>query len=144
MITIRAANVKDANAVTTLIGSLAETINETSPLTPAYAASYLARQGSQVLLAEEDGEVVGLLCYSTRPDLYHAQDCCMVEELVVSEGKRGQGIGSALLSTLLQQAKENGWAEVSVTVMHDNHQALQFYKQHGLVDEAVLLEKHID
>jgi len=36
-----------------------------------------------------------------------------------------------------------GCAEVSVSTMPDNVDALQFYKAHGLVDEAILLEKHL-
>ncbi len=35
-------------------------------------------------------------------------------------------------------------AEVSVTTMPDNQGAIRFYKRHGLVDEAVFLEKHFE
>jgi ribosomal protein S18 acetylase RimI-like enzyme len=32
--------------------------------------------------------------------------------------------------------------EVSVTTLPDNQEAIAFYKSHGMVDEAVYLEKH--
>jgi ribosomal protein S18 acetylase RimI-like enzyme len=35
-----------------------------------------------------------------------------------------------------------GCAEVSVSTLSDNEDAQRFYRSHGLVDEAVFLEKH--
>jgi ribosomal protein S18 acetylase RimI-like enzyme len=35
-------------------------------------------------------------------------------------------------------------AEVSVSTMPSNSKAIEFYKAHGMTDEAVLLEKHFE
>ena len=88
--------------------------------------------------------MTGLLSYSVRPDRYHAGLCCMVEELVVAGEKRGRGTGGVLLEALLTQGHASGWAEVSVGVMTDNFRAQAFYRRHGLVDEALLLEEHLE
>jgi ribosomal protein S18 acetylase RimI-like enzyme len=84
--------------------------------------------------------VIGLLSYSVRPDLYHAGDCCLIEELVVRDGRRGQGAGSALIEELLIRVKD--CAEVGLGVMADNESAIRFYRKHGFGDEALLLERH--
>jgi ribosomal protein S18 acetylase RimI-like enzyme len=139
---VREAKNSDAAMIVQLIGELAATGGEHSPITEAYVAKYLASPVSRILLAEVQGQIAGLLSYSLRPDLYHAGDSCLVEELIVSEMFRGQGIGSALLMALMTRLEAAGCAEVSVSTMPDNVQAIHFYQKHGLTDEALFLEKH--
>jgi ribosomal protein S18 acetylase RimI-like enzyme len=140
---IRPAGAGDEAAIVRLIQELANTGDETSPLTEGYAREYLASPGSHVLLAEQDRRTLGLLSYSIRPNLYHAGPAVMIEELVVLASERGRGVGSALLSELFRFLAHLGAVEVSVTTMPDNQQARRFYEAHGLVDEAVFLERHL-
>jgi nucleoside phosphorylase/ribosomal protein S18 acetylase RimI-like enzyme len=139
---VRLAIPADAARIAALIVELAASMGETSPVSARYAKGYLGFPGSSVLLAEEDGQVIGLLSYSVRPDLFHAGNSALIEELVVSEHARGRGVGSALLNALLARLEASGCAEVSVSAMPDNAGALRFYRSHGLADEAVFLEKH--
>ena len=142
-VTVREARPGDEHDVVGLITELARTIGETSPITAGYVQEYLAFPGCHVLWAEEDSRLVGLLSYSIRPNLYHAANSALIEELVVRESARGHGVGSVLLSELLSRLPSQGCAEVSVTTMPDNDGAIRFYRSHGLVDEAVFLEKHL-
>jgi ribosomal protein S18 acetylase RimI-like enzyme len=139
---IRDATPEDAPAVVALIQELAAAGGEASPLDEAYARAYLRGAGHAVLLAEEDGETIGLLSYSIRPDLYHAGGSVLIEELVVRAPNRGRGVGRALVKTLLDRLEGLGCAEVSVSAMPDNAGAIRFYKTLGLVEEAVFLEHH--
>lgn len=139
---IRAAVAGDEEGIVELIHLLAEAGGETSPLSADYLEQYFAFPGSRILLAEDGGEVVGLLSYSVRPDLYHAGDSAYIENLVVAEGRRGQGIGSALLRHALVELEDAGCVEVSIATMPDNLSAQRLYRSLGLVDEAIYLEKH--
>jgi ribosomal protein S18 acetylase RimI-like enzyme len=141
-ITIRAALKDDSKSVARLIAGLAGEFGEISPITPEYAARYLETPGSHVLLAEGDRQVVGLLSYSIRANLYHAGDTCLIEELIVQQSYRGRGIGGRLLEALFRRLVSLECVEVSVTTLPDNQEAIAFYKSHGMVDEAVYLEKH--
>ena len=141
-VSIREATLADASAIVRLIGEHAASSGEQSPITEAYVATYLASSTSRILLAEVQNRVVGLLCYSIRPDLFHAAPACYLEELIVEEAVRGQGVGSALVSELLSRLTPLACAEVSVAVMPDNHRAIKFYRAHGLMEEALYLEKH--
>lgn len=141
-ITIRDAQLADAGTIVQLIDQLAATEQEHSPITETYVARYLSSAISYILVAEVDQRVVGLLSYSLRPDLYHAAEACLIEELVVEEHMRGQGVGGALLTELLSRLRTIGCAEVSVAAMPDNVRAIAFYRAHGLIEEAVFLEKH--
>ena len=142
-ITVRLATSTDAPVVVELIGELAGSYGETSPITQEFVGEYLAFPGNSILLAEENGRVAGLLSYSLRPNLYHAANSALIEELVVRESARGRGVGGALMSELLRRLPSQRCAEVSVTTMPDNEGAIRFYRSHGLVDEAVFLEKHL-
>ena len=138
---IREATSADVSIIVALISELAQSSGEASPLTLDFTSQYLA-SGGKILLAEMEQQVVGLLSYSTRLDLYHAGNTALIEELVVSASWRGHGIGGALLDALLTQLEQQSCVEVSVTTMPDNAAAIRFYRAHGLTDEAVFLEKH--
>lgn len=147
-IIIREARPADAPVIADLVRALEEVVEgsgepeESSPITAEYVQAYLANPESYILVAEDRGQVVGLLSYSIRPNLFHAADSALIEELVVDSRARGRGVGSALMRHLLSLLEVRGCAEVSVSTMPDNAGALRFYRSHGLVDEAVFLEKH--
>lgn len=143
MIIIRPASPVDIPHIVNLIQELAADSGETSPVNEAFVAGNLSSPCYRVLVAVEASRVAGLLSYSLKPSLYHAGLSCMVEELVVAADIRSQGVGSALLSHVMKVAESEGWAEVSVGVMPDNLQAQAFYRRHGLLDQAILLERHI-
>jgi ribosomal protein S18 acetylase RimI-like enzyme len=142
-VTVRSATPADAASVAELIDQLARGGAWESPITPAYAAQYLAHPGHGVLLAEEDGKTLGLISYSIRPNLYHAVDSCLIEELIVRQGARGQGIGRVLVEELERLAAARRCAEISVTTLLKNEAAIAFYRRLGFTDEALYLEKHL-
>ena len=142
--TIRQAVLQDAPAILRMLTAMADTFNGSTPLTEEYVKVYLSSPSSKVLLAEIEGQAAGLLSYSLRPDLYHAATTCWVEELVVLEEYRSQGVGGALLENLLARLETEHCAEVSLAVLKDNLEAIRFYRSHGLTDEGLYLEKHFD
>jgi ribosomal protein S18 acetylase RimI-like enzyme len=140
---IRRSNGADAPKIVRLVQELAESSGEYSPIDAVYAADYIHQPGCHVLLAEVEGQTVGLLSYLIKPDLFHGSDTCYIAELIVSDGFRDRGVGSALMSNLSERMTTQGCVEISVSTMPDNHAAIRFYKKHGLVDEAILLERHL-
>jgi ribosomal protein S18 acetylase RimI-like enzyme len=141
---IRPAQSGDASTIVQLIIELAESGGERSPISKAYVDACLAQRNNCVLLAEEQGLVAGLISYSVGPDLYHAANTCLIEELVVRATARGRGVGSALIEEVVRQAAAQKCAEVGVSTLKENERAIAFYKRHGFVDEAVLLEMHLE
>ena len=142
-ILITEAKLSDAAVVVAFITELAESEGEHSPISETYVAEYLAHPGNRVLLAKRDQEVVGLISYSMRPNLYHAGDSCLIEELIVSQRTRGSGVGRALMEEVIQRCISAGCAEISVSTMPDNERAIAFYRKLGFTDQAVFLERHL-
>jgi ribosomal protein S18 acetylase RimI-like enzyme len=141
---IREAILEDASIIVALICEHAATSGKQSPITEAYVATYLSSPPSRILLAEAANRVVGLLSYSTRPDLYHAGPSCLLEELIVAEAMRGQGVGSALMAEFFSRLNSLACAEVCVAAMPTNQRAIKFYQAQGLIEEALFLEKHFE
>ena len=136
------ATAADGEAVACLVRELAGSSNEESRVDAGYVGRYLAFPGRTVLLAEVDGERVGFLAFSLNPNLWHAMDACLIEDLFVRPAWRGRGVGRALVAHVMAEAAQQGWAEVSVSTGRDNQAALSLYRGLGLVEEYVLLEKH--
>jgi ribosomal protein S18 acetylase RimI-like enzyme len=80
------------------------------------------------LLAEQDGAVVGLLTY-----LVDGQDV----ELVTINAFTGGGVGSALLTRLIDDLRGTGATRIRLTTTNDNLRALRFYQRAGFVLTAL-------
>jgi ribosomal protein S18 acetylase RimI-like enzyme len=139
---VRETRMEDTEVVVSLIRELGEMNGDRTDLGVEDVKYFLKIPGNIILLAEEDGQVVGLLSYTVSFDLWHAGDCCLIRELIISAGNRQQGLGGLLLQEVFRRAASNHWMEVSVSTMPDNLPAISFYKKHGMTDEAVLLERH--
>ena len=140
---IRPARPGDEAAIVALVRELSDSGGWHTPIEQEYVRTYLANPHCGVLLAADGGRIVGLLSYTVRPNLFHAGDTALVEELIVHDLDRGRGVGGALLVALMDFARARGCVEVSVTTMPDNEDAQRFYRSHGLVEEALFLERHL-
>jgi ribosomal protein S18 acetylase RimI-like enzyme len=137
-LSIRSAEPVDAAHIVQLIRQM----GSDSDVNEEYVLYYLAGSERGVLLACLGDQIAGLLSYSMRADLYHAGNSVLIEELVVDERQRGKGIGGALMEALLKQGEVLDCRELCLAVMPANEAAIHFYKSHGLVEEALFLERH--
>jgi len=98
-----------------------------------------------IFVAEDEaGQVIGLLSASQRWTLWHTGPCALIEELVVDERARRQGVGHALIQAVLDWARARGCSEIEVSTDHDNADAQAFYRRLGFESEALLLEYELD
>ncbi len=98
-----------------------------------------------IFVAQHDrGQIVGLLTASHRWTLWHIGPCALIDELVVDEGARGQGVGRALIQAAIEWARAQACSEVEVSTEMDNTAAQAFYRRLGFESEALLLEIEFD
>lgn len=133
---IRPGKLSDCEPVLRLIKELAD--YEKEPNAVEITVSDLERDGFgaqscfELLIAESEGEVIGCALFYPRystwkgPTLY-------LEDLIVEESKRGQGIGTALLMELRSLAKERNAARLEWQVLDWNEPAIAFYKKMGVI-----------
>jgi ribosomal protein S18 acetylase RimI-like enzyme len=59
---------------------------------------------------------------------------CLLEDLYVSPGVRGLGIGKRLIDHLIQRGRDEGWARVYWHTQEDNETARRLYDRFGPAD----------
>ena len=143
-IMVRQAGPGDEATIVRLTQEMAAGEDDVSPIDARYARRFLGSPVGGALLAEDDGEAVGLLSYALVPGLYHAADSGLIELLIVTGTRRGGGIGHRLVDTALRRFREGGCAEASVSTGEENATAQKVYRDAGLTESSLLLETHFD
>ena len=84
------------------------------------------------LVAEDKdtGKLIGLALYYIRYSTWKGQRLYL-EDLIVSEKYRGQGLGKQLFEALLDIAKTQGFRGMVWQALDWNSPALEFYKKYG-------------
>jgi len=143
-VTIRHAGPGDEPAVVDLVREMALAEGFPTSVDDHYVRHFLASPVCGVLLALDDGAPGGILSYTVVPGLFHAADSGLIQTLVVTAERRGEGIGTQLVETVVRLFRESGCAEASVSAGADNEAAQKLYCDAGLTEASVLLETHFD
>jgi GNAT superfamily N-acetyltransferase len=92
-----------------------------------------------VLVADEDGRVIGFVNANFRPQLHHLAPVGTIDELVVDEAKRGRRIGERLVEAVLEEARRRGADTVEVTTHERRERARAFYRRCGFEATSIKL-----
>jgi len=100
---------------------------------------WLRRHGDRypLLVAERDGEVVGWGSLTPHSDRT-AYRYTVHDAVYVREDLRGQGIGDAILGTLVDRAKELGNHSVIAVIGSEQSASLALHRKHGFKDVGYL------
>ena len=126
---IRQASKADAPSIGVLLGELGY------PQRAGFVEdkiSLLARQeDDSTLVAELDGEIVGVAHLHVAPVLHESGHLGRVTALVVTRDRRHMGIGKALMSSLDTAARQAGCTKMEITSGTQRDGAHEFYKHLG-------------
>ncbi|WP_194095770.1 GNAT family N-acetyltransferase [Marivivens aquimaris] len=90
-----------------------------------------ARTQQNALVAEQDGEVIGLVHYIYHAHNWKVEDVCYLQDLYVSADVRGTGAGRALIEAVYAAADANGTPTVYWMTQHFNENARKLYDRIG-------------
>lgn len=79
------------------------------------------------LVAERDGELLGLTHYLYHRSTTQLGPVCYLQDLFTGEAARGQGVGRALINAVYAQAQQAGSKRVYWQTHQTNTQAMQLY-----------------
>lgn len=131
---IRVGKKEDMKAVLSLIQELAEF--EKEPDAVKVAEADLIRDGFgekplfHVFVAEVQQEIVGIALYYYRYSTWKGK-IIHLEDLVVKNSMRGQGVGYALYSEIIRQAQRDKVRRIDWNVLDWNTPAIDFYEKTG-------------
>ncbi|MCW3116259.1 MAG: GCN5-related N-acetyltransferase [Chitinophagaceae bacterium] len=80
-------------------------------------------------VVEEEGSIEGFALYYVRYSTWKGQRMYL-EDLIVTEKMRGQGLGKLLFDRLIDEAKEKKFSGVVWQVLDWNEPAINFYKKY--------------
>jgi GNAT superfamily N-acetyltransferase len=135
---VRMATEPDVPRILELYEELTE---ERHHLSPDYLqrvfAEILSMPGHELLIADEDGVVIGTLVLLVVPNLSHgALPWAIIENMVVDSRYRRRGIGRLLMEYAINQARQSGCYKVQLLSNVKRHEAHQFYRSLGFETSA--------
>jgi len=93
------------------------------------------------ICAVDDENVIGFCSLTLKNNLWQAGYLGHIDELIVSEEKRGAGVGRALLAAIIEIAKQAGCSRVELDSAFHRLEAHKFYQQQGFENRAYLFSK---
>jgi len=135
-ITIRGAEPSDTDELVALLRvlfTLEEDFSYNERVQRRGMALLISRQGPerQVFVAEKGGRVAGMCSIQTLISTAEGGVVGQVEDVVVGDGCRGNGIGNALMDAVDGWAREKGLKRLQLLAEKGNTQALKFYRSRG-------------
>lgn len=137
MITFRDAIEADLPAVVRLLADDRfgrDRERDKTPLPEGYVQGFRAMllQGGRLMLAEQDGVVVGCLQFNVIHGVsQQGQSRAQVEGVRVDSARRGGGIGAALMRHAMDAARTAGCGIMQLTTRSDRTEAQAFYARLG-------------
>lgn len=128
-VVVRGAEARDKSACLALISVLTGRDAE-----EGWWATFDALVGGErgaILIAEEDGVVLGVATVSYNLAIRYAGEYCQLEELIVNEAARGKNAGAALMEAAVTNARERGCAEMGLYLVEWTEGNRPFYEKFG-------------
>lgn len=136
---VRSAGAGDVSAVAAAVERLLEELGGRRPerqRLEAEVGALIADDGvGELLVAEEDGELVGVLGASWQRAIHVPGRYATIQDLWVHPDWRSRGIGAELVASLAAAAREQGVARIEVGLPREDFAALEqteaFYRGAG-------------
>jgi len=131
---IRKATIHDCEAMMQLIHELAVFEKAPNEVTVSMEEFRDAGFGEhavwEAFVAEQDNQIIGMSLYYIRYSTWKGRRLYL-EDLIVNEPFRGQGIGKLLLDRTIEHAKEMQYSGMMWQVLDWNEAAIDFYKKYN-------------
>ncbi len=147
MITIRKGTKADLPRAFELIQELA--LYEKAPEEVTNTVEMMEKDGFgerpvfDFVVAEEDGVIHGMSMYYWRYSTWKGKRIYL-EDLIVTESKRGLGLGKRLFDKTIEVGKKEGATGMMWQVLDWNEPAINFYKKYNAKMEEEWLNCHLD
>ena len=136
-VTVRRASAGDAAAIYSLYRQLVS--NPAVSISPEHLQRLSKSKHHFVLVAEKRNQVRGTVLLSLCEDImFNTQPFAVVENVIVDQAARCQGIGAALLLEVEAQCKASDCPKIMLLSSSQRTEAHQFFERQGFTGGAKL------
>ena len=93
----------------------------------------ISNERGSLVVAEENGDVLGMASISFNLALRYNGEYCQLEELVVDQDARGKNVGGLLIEETIKLAKKRGCKEYGLYILESTKHNQGFYEKYGFV-----------
>jgi len=141
-LTLRAATAADLDALVRLLHQLFSIEQDFRPDAArqrrGLALMLAAPEQRAVLVAERDGQVIGMVTAQLVVSTAEGAPSALVEDMVVEAAARGGGVGACLLEAVEAWAAARGATRLQLLADRDNTPALAFYAGRGWASTSLV------
>lgn len=133
-LTIRKGRKEDVPEVLSLIKELA--LYEKAPEQVTLTLEELEADGFGpspiygLFVVEKEGNIIGIALYYEKYSTWQGR-CIFLEDIIVTEKERGNGVGHQLFQAVIGVAKERNSARMEWQVLDWNEPAINFYRKYS-------------
>ena len=102
-----------------------------------------AKQGYRLLAAWRSAAVIGAVGYRMQENLIRGR-FCYVDDLVVAEAERRNGLGARLLDAVAVEARRAGCLRLTLDTGLDNLLGQRFYFRYGMLPASLRFGMQLD
>ncbi len=133
-VVVRVAEPTHENAIKDLLNELAR-IGSDQAISDGFVDAFkalLMEQRGRILIAEEEGVVLGMASVSYNLAMRYGGEYCQLEELIVAEQARGKNVGGLLVLQTIADAQARGCVEYGLYLVEHTEHNRGFYEKYGL------------
>ena len=133
-VTVRLAKLEDQNRCSELLEVLAKATSDPHEIFDSKTfKNLISNDRGSLVVAEENGSVLGMASISFNLALRHNGEYCKLEELVVDQDARGKNVGGLLIEETIKLAKKRGCKEYGLYILESTKHNQGFYEKYGFV-----------
>ena len=131
---VRLAKSEDQNRCLELLDVLAKVTSDPHEIFDSETfKNLISNERGSLVVAEENGDVLGMASISFNIALRYNGEYCQLEELVVDQDVRGKNVGGLLIEETIKLAKKRGCKEYGLYILESTKHNQGFYEKYGFV-----------
>ena len=131
---VRLAKSEDQNRCLELLDVLAKATSDQHEIFDSETfKNLISNERGSLVVAEENGDVLGMASISFNLALRYNGEYCQLEELVVDQDARGKNVGGLLIEETIKLAKKRGCKEYGLYILESTKHNQGFYEKYGFV-----------
>jgi len=103
----------------------------------------LQDKNNYYIAAVDEENVIGLLISELQEKLHREKPQLFIEDLLVEENRRNNGIGTLLIDNAIKYAKEKNCEVIELTSYKDNFKAHKFYEKNGFINHSIKFKLYL-